>query len=469
MQTTQEEKEERKKKLKLQLIKQTTDMHVLETKQQYEEIKPAKLNTWMVDANGVHLTVKNPIGEFTATITTKDQGIPNLPKLVDQQFLMYVPKMPAEIYYKIERFFVDVCDKVNGAEAFVQIYYDRETGKYRCHVPKQTVTGTSVNYDKTQDLSYLEPDRYIFVMDIHSHNNMAAFFSGVDDRDETETRFYGVFGRVKQPIPDFRARYVVNEVRPEIKVEDIFDFRPGDNAKGYDYPKKWMEQIVNRKPLTQVVSRQTSFPTLAGNRKSYGPGSSGFEGFDDLDFLDQDWDNFGFPRTTKSYANTPVHRTNYAGTSYTIGGQASQKPTYKNWSTDLPEYLKDFIKEYKVSKGIPVVEEVKEIPKLLSGAKTAFEELSGSEDLEQIHDLSPEDFNTRQLKEAVDDLQYYKYKGPHERDEILIDLCNALTEEDIERIVENLCSTGQSDVIIKTLANENHLCLVDEEVNIATR
>lgn len=44
------------------------------------------------------------------------------------------------------------------------------------------------------------------VIDLHSHHILSAFFSSVDDEDETGLRFYCVAGRLDQARPQLRAR-----------------------------------------------------------------------------------------------------------------------------------------------------------------------------------------------------------------------------------------------------------------------
>ena len=43
-------------------------------------------------------------------------------------------------------------------------------------------------------------------MDIHSHNNMNAFFSRTDDRDEKAARVYAVVGRISSFFPEIKVR-----------------------------------------------------------------------------------------------------------------------------------------------------------------------------------------------------------------------------------------------------------------------
>lgn len=82
-------------------------------------------------------------------------------------------------------------------EAMYQFWFDRSNGGiWRVFRPPQTPSATAVMYD---DLGQT-------VIDLHSHNSMAAFFSVTDDADEQGLRFYAVIGHIDTPQPDIRVR-----------------------------------------------------------------------------------------------------------------------------------------------------------------------------------------------------------------------------------------------------------------------
>ncbi len=55
-------------------------------------------------------------------------------------------------------------------------------------------------------VGYQETDQSNIVVELHSHNTMAAFFSPTDDRDELGGRFYAVIGRLDQAQPQIVIR-----------------------------------------------------------------------------------------------------------------------------------------------------------------------------------------------------------------------------------------------------------------------
>ena len=114
-------------------------------------------------------------------------------------FQMSLPRLPANLLTQIIAFFRRVCvDYGRDAEALVNVLWDREKGEYVLHVPPQRIDKASVETDLS---AQPDPSRYLHVMDVHSHNTMAARFSRTDDLDEQATRLYMVIGRLDLDIP----------------------------------------------------------------------------------------------------------------------------------------------------------------------------------------------------------------------------------------------------------------------------
>jgi len=306
-------KEQRKEEMRKVIIEQHNDYHIITSQEDLDNVKLKKLNTWTIDGDGVYLTVKNKIGEFTVKVA--DSDIRGLPSLQRNQYKMSVPKIPSKIYYQIQSFFVDIADKMNNAEAFVQVFYDNEEKEYICRVPIQRVAGASVRYDAESTLSVQDPDRYIFALEIHSHNTMDAFFSGVDDADEKECRFYGVFGRINDPVPKFVLRFVVNDSKPAVKPEQVFDFTERD-----EYPAEWKENVkglgestgvthLDETETTRIVRpNESSWPN-----NNYYYGGNTYQGYHGQDPSEWDYeDDRSWPQdsTTKKVwdgEGTPKH------------------------------------------------------------------------------------------------------------------------------------------------------------------
>ena len=171
---------------------------------------------------------RNEIGCFTAPAE-------NVREFEDirAEFKMALPKIPAHIFSKIMGFFKSISDELHY-EVLVHILYDTEEKEYIIKVPKQRISEASVNSETDEPY----PDRYIHVMDFHSHNTMPAVFSGTDNADEKETRLYAVAGRFNRTFPEITVRAGCAGKFISLNPEDVFE---GDFFGSY--PQEWKENI----------------------------------------------------------------------------------------------------------------------------------------------------------------------------------------------------------------------------------
>lgn len=182
-----------------------------------------KLNTWIIGGNGKWLVQKNEAGYFG--VKKSDEGIDTLPDLeIDDAFVhLTYGKIPQNVLDQIIAFFRGVMRKHNNGEAFCQVYYDKTEEKYIVHVPAQQVSGASVRYDKTKDLDKTSPERYVFVYECHSHNNMGAFWSGTDNADESDLRIFGVYGKLGSEQWVHKHRTFVGEEEIDLTLDCAFE------------------------------------------------------------------------------------------------------------------------------------------------------------------------------------------------------------------------------------------------------
>ena len=171
---------------------------------------------------------KNDIGIFTSPVSCVNE----FPE-IKADFRMLLPKIPSHIFSKVMGFFKSISDTMTF-EALVHILYDTEEKEYLIKVPKQKISHAAVDSENSEPY----PDRYIHVMDIHSHNIMPAVFSSTDDRDEKETRLYAVAGRFDRTFPEIAVRAGCAGKFIPLAPEDIFD------ADFFgEYPEEWKESI----------------------------------------------------------------------------------------------------------------------------------------------------------------------------------------------------------------------------------
>ncbi len=171
---------------------------------------------------------QNDIGTFI----TPSGFVPELPE-VSAGFIPALPRIPIRHLREIIGFFRFMMQK--DKEALVHILWDKKNGEYRITVPKQSVTKVSVNTELERDY---DAESFIHVMDIHSHNSMAARFSHVDDEDEKATRLYTVIGRLDRFLPQINVR-ISNGGK-------YLPIHPGIVFEGMDtkYPGLWPDSVT---------------------------------------------------------------------------------------------------------------------------------------------------------------------------------------------------------------------------------
>lgn len=158
-------------------------------------------------------------------IRTKVDVIPGYTEPVVTEGMNFFPagKIPYTIYEQVQAFFMKVMEMNSSeVEAMIHVLWNPERG-YHLGVPPQTISKASVRYD----WSYI-PEGTSIIVDIHSHNTMGAFFSGTDDGDDRNNiSFSGVFGKLKDPVPQtvWRFNYYAKKYT-NISVADIFEASP---------------------------------------------------------------------------------------------------------------------------------------------------------------------------------------------------------------------------------------------------
>ena len=157
---------------------------------------------------------RNEIGTFIAPASQ----IAEL-DIIRAGFHMNLPRLPAAKLAEIVAFFRRVCAEHHShMEALVNVYWDHAEQKYLLHVPKQHATAVSVETDLADCPA---GNRYFHVMEVNSHNMMAARFSKTDDEDEQATRLYMVIGRLDRYYPEIRCRFSCGGTHVEIPAEQI--------------------------------------------------------------------------------------------------------------------------------------------------------------------------------------------------------------------------------------------------------
>lgn len=278
---------------------------------QLDESKLVKANTWVITHNGTWLIQKNSSGYYG---TQKNKsGIPTLPKaeLPESFFELTFGKIPNSILEQIVAFFREVMKRHNDAEAFVQVYWDKQESKYVVHVPKQRISKASVHYDALENLNNKQPERYVFVYECHSHNSMGAFWSGTDNADEKELRVYGVFGQLNKDTYACLHRFFVAGEMIEVELGHVFNLPANEN-------KKFLVMHNNKQYLVpgdklQLDEKPKYIFTNEKGETTYVP----------LDKVVQHKDKVDFPETWFGNVNVPVFHAHGTNVKHTYANQVT--------------------------------------------------------------------------------------------------------------------------------------------------
>jgi hypothetical protein len=166
-----------------------------------QNFTPPETGTYyLVAKDGVYLRVERKHG--WAFVKVKD--LPFLKEIkTKSQFTL--GKLPATIVAQAITFFRKVFDEYRS-ESYLTLLYSSKLDQYKLWAPKQTVSYSSVEYDRTdtipvEDRDYIgnDGDAYAMVGTIHSHCDFSAFHSGTDERDEaTFDGLHLTFGNVNR-------------------------------------------------------------------------------------------------------------------------------------------------------------------------------------------------------------------------------------------------------------------------------
>jgi hypothetical protein len=168
-----------------------------------------------------------------------------------------LPKIPARHVWRIKQFFKRVVEK-HRAEAEVTLYYSKEHGDYKIHVPQQEVSHGGVRYERHAFTHIEGMENYLRVGTIHSHCDFGAFHSGTDVGDEEDfDGLHVTFGHNDREDITISASVAVNGHRTLIDPESVLEgivlvensvyYRLVDcESKSHEWANgldEWMDQV----------------------------------------------------------------------------------------------------------------------------------------------------------------------------------------------------------------------------------
>lgn len=174
---------------------------------------------------------KTEMGRFITPVSET-----NAIRKVRAGFTPALPLIPAGVLLEILRFFKYMAHK-GSYEALANIYWDKQAEEFVVDIPEQKVSQASVS---SKISAAFDSSRFIHYMDIHSHNNMNAFFSKTDDCDEKAARVYAVVGKISGFFPEIKVRIANSRSFVEIDPSVVFE----SVAAVRDFPEEWKNAVL---------------------------------------------------------------------------------------------------------------------------------------------------------------------------------------------------------------------------------
>lgn len=242
------------------------DHYIEEPEHEYE--KPIN---YVMASNGCFEVRDTPLGRMTVRV---EEEIAGLNTTMEEGIELNVPLMPGRILTTILDFFRAVYHQRNGAEAFLQVFYNQEEEEFFIHCPRQEVSGALVTFERSPELEA----EHVLVMDIHSHNSMPAFFSSIDDEDEKEDRLYGVIGCVHQRLPHMAFRLGVAGRFVELDGKSLFE----SPEEAQVWPNEWLESCEYA-PLGHHRRAGKKEPVVGKEYLGWGPHPQRYKEYEDAE------------------------------------------------------------------------------------------------------------------------------------------------------------------------------------------
>lgn len=225
-----------------------------------EEPEVASVPYYFATKKGWYSNVPTLFG--TAHIPA-DKWPKQLPEL-ETLFHFSEEKVPIFIFQQALDFFRKVYAAYQ-TEATTYICRD-EDGQYSLFIPKQYVTGASVNHRvDTGEMGKRMP-----VGTIHSHCNFSAFHSGTDEHDMGKMPgLHVTIGLVDSEAPEYAVAIAVGDTKFDIKQEQIVTDEITLDANGFaTAPDRWLKYVMPNQtaPWTGGIS------TKYGHQTAKGPG-----------------------------------------------------------------------------------------------------------------------------------------------------------------------------------------------------
>jgi len=242
---------------------------------------------YIIAKDGIYL--KKTMNHFDTMTKVDSISILNA---VESKATLNVAKIKTKQFAQILKFFKDVYEKYH-AEVNVILHYNLKRKTYRIDVPKQDVSGASVEYVNGED-SY---KNYLRIGTIHSHSSMSAFHSGTDYGDESNwDGLHITLGHMNKENFDISCSIMASGERFMVSPLDyidgleIIEYEEETTYQNYNwmtgaqtvnkpktklgysinveekdvcYPSKWMKKVDKLKPKIIHTTKEIDFSNLS--------------------------------------------------------------------------------------------------------------------------------------------------------------------------------------------------------------
>ena len=157
---------------------------------------------YILAANGLFIRASNPL--LRATIQVAPAEVRGLAPMQEEVELVH-----GRIPFSLLATTLAV-STLGGHEVYMGVLW--RGGLYGAVYPEQTGAVTRVAYQRPQNV----------LLDLHTHGNMNAFFSGTDDRDEQGFQLYAVIGRLDQPVKEVALRLGIYGYFAPLAWDEVF-------------------------------------------------------------------------------------------------------------------------------------------------------------------------------------------------------------------------------------------------------
>lgn len=200
-----------------------------------ENAPDAEVPFWLIAGEGLFLHRRSILGRG---ITHRKYLPKFLPELGYKLGYFHYERdnIPEELCSQIVNFFRDVWNE-HKTEAEVILLMNYETKEWAIHVPRQKVSGTSV--ESALDPNDI-PEKYQIVGTMHSHCDFNAFHSGTDISDaEDMDGVHFTIGYLDKEEPQIVSMVMQDGIKFDYKPEQLGDF----GSLEFPAPAEWMERI----------------------------------------------------------------------------------------------------------------------------------------------------------------------------------------------------------------------------------